>query len=156
MGKDIDRNITRQLWERLKNTFTRNDVIPVKNGGTGVSDLKKFYPKLVEDKNVTTIEVKNLTTVEGFTINSDTTLFIKINEKSMYLEGTIHVTRSPNITTNLYLKHTIPVTGYNINEVQFGPYGSKFSLVDNILSLMGDFSTNNEYRAQPQIFVPFI
>lgn len=22
MGKDIDRNITRQLWERLKNTFT--------------------------------------------------------------------------------------------------------------------------------------
>ena len=38
MGKDIDRNITRQLWERLKNTFSRNDIIPVKNGGTGASN----------------------------------------------------------------------------------------------------------------------
>lgn len=35
MGKDIDRNITRQLWERLKNTFTRNDVIPIENGELG-------------------------------------------------------------------------------------------------------------------------
>lgn len=32
MGKDIDRNITRQLWEKNKNTFTRNDIIPVENG----------------------------------------------------------------------------------------------------------------------------
>lgn len=26
MGKDIDRNITRQLWEKNKNSFTRNDI----------------------------------------------------------------------------------------------------------------------------------
>lgn len=43
MGKDIDRNITRQLWEKEKNVstdnvFTKNDVIPVKNGGTGVTN----------------------------------------------------------------------------------------------------------------------
>ena len=42
LGKDIDKNITRQLWERLKNTFTRNDVIPVENGGTGVKDFIPF------------------------------------------------------------------------------------------------------------------
>ena len=40
MGKDIDRNITRQLWEKNKNSFTRNDVIPVENGGTGVTNIK--------------------------------------------------------------------------------------------------------------------
>ena len=42
MGKDIDRNITRQLWERVKNVFTRNDVIPVENGGTGERSLELF------------------------------------------------------------------------------------------------------------------
>lgn len=39
-GQDIDRNITRQLWEKNKNVFTRNDVIPVENGGTGVTNTK--------------------------------------------------------------------------------------------------------------------
>ena len=46
MGKDIDRNITRQLWEKnastdnvpTDNVFTKNDVIPVENGGTGVTN----------------------------------------------------------------------------------------------------------------------
>lgn len=41
MRKDIDRNITRQLWEQLKNTFSRNDVIPIENGGTGASNSEK-------------------------------------------------------------------------------------------------------------------
>ena len=86
MGKDIDRNITRQLWERLKNTFTNNDVIPVENGGTGVNNLELFYSKLVEDKFITRIDVKTLTPINGFTINRDTNLTIAINKKSMFFE----------------------------------------------------------------------
>ena len=157
MGKDIDRNITRQLWERFKNTFTKNDVIPVKNGGTGVNNLELFYPKLVEDKYITKIEVKTLTPVKGFTINSDTNLFIIINKKSMFFEGIIHVTRNTGITTNVYLKHEIPIKGYNINNIQFAPYGTTLSINDNILSLAGYFSTStNEYRARIEEFIPII
>ena len=62
MGKDIDRNITRQLFEKNKNSFTRNDVIPVENGGTGVTNLEDYY--------ITTISVNTSTpAVEGFTFN---------------------------------------------------------------------------------------
>lgn len=156
MGKDIDRNITRQLWERLKNSFTRNDVIPVENGGTGVNNLELFYPKLVEDEYVTKIEVKTLTPVEGFTINSDTNLAIIINKKSMFFEGTIHVTRNPGIKENVYLHHEIPVKGYNIKNIQIAPYSSKISIIDNILSLGGYFNTSNEYRLRIEEFIPII
>lgn len=156
MGKDIDRNITRQLLERFKNTFTKNDVIPVKNGGTGVDNLELFYPKLVEDKYITRIEVKTLTPVKGFTINSDTNLIIIINKKSMFFEGTIHVTRNTGITENVYLKHEIPIKGYNINNIQIAQYGSTLSINDNILSLGGDFSSSNEYRMRFQNFIPII
>lgn len=70
MGKDIDRNITRQLWERLKNVFTRNDVIPVENGGTGETNLDLFYPKLVQDERVTRIMIANETLNNGFTLQN--------------------------------------------------------------------------------------
>lgn len=156
MGKDIDRNITRQLWERFKNTFSRNEVIPVENGGTGVDNLELFYPKLVEDKYITRIEVKTLTPVKGFTINSDTNLIIIINKKSMFFDGTIHVTRRPDTPTNVYLQHEIPIKGYNINNIQIAQYGSTLSINDNILSLGGDFSSSNEYRMRFQNFVPII
>ena len=157
MGKDIDRNITRQLFERVKNVFTRNDVIPVENGGTGVNNLELFYPKLVEDKFITRIDVKTLTPINGFTINSDTNLTIAINKKSMFFEGTIHVTRNTGITENVYLKHEIPIKGYNINNIQIAQYDSALSINDNILSLGGSFSTsNNEYRMRFQNFIPII
>ena len=156
MGKDIDRNITRQLYERVKNIFTRNDIIPVKNGGTGVNNLELFYPKLVEDNYITTIKVQNLTPVKGFTINDDTNLIITINKKSMFFEGTIHVTRNTGITDSVYLKHEIPIKGYNIDSIQIAPYGSKFSIYDNILSLWGYFNTSNEYRMRFQNFIPII
>ena len=48
---DIDRNITRQLWERFKNTFSRNDIIPVKNGGTGCGNRQSAVYNLAEDSN---------------------------------------------------------------------------------------------------------
>ena len=157
MGKDIDRNITRQLWERLKNSFTRNDVIPVENGGTGVNNLELFYPKLVEDENITKIEVKTLTPLKGFTINSDTNLIIMINKKSMFFEGTIHVTRNPNVTTNIYLSHKIPVKGYKINNIIFAPYANRLFINDDTLSLAGHFDTStNEYRIQLEKFIPMI
>ena len=156
MGKDIDRNITRQLLERFKNTFSRNDIIPVKNGGTGVDNLELFYPKLVEDKYITRIEVKTLTPVKGFTINSDTNLIIIINKKSMFFDGTVHVTRNTGITENVYLKHEIPIKGYNINNIQIAQYGSTLSINDNILSLGGDFNSSNEYRIRFQNFIPII
>ena len=156
MGKDIDRNITRQLWERIKNTFTRNDVIPVENGGTGVNNLELFYPKLVEDKYITRIEVKTLTPVNGFTIVGDTNLIIIINKKSMFFDGTIHVTRNTGITENVYLKHEIPIKGYNINNIQIAQYESTLSINDNILSLGGSFNTSNEYRMRFQNFIPII
>ena len=157
MGKDIDRNITRQLFEKNKNSFTRNDVIPVKNGGTGVDNLELFYPKLVEDRNITKIAVNKLTPVKGFTINSDTTLSIVINKKSMFFEGIIHVTRRPDTPTDVYLKYEIPVKGYNIKDIQFGAYASKLSINDNILSLSGYFNPNTyEYRTTLNVFVPII
>ena len=156
MGKDIDRNITRQLWERFKNTFSRNDIIPVKNGGTGEKSLELFYPKLVEDKNITRMDVNTLTPVKGFTINSDTNLIITINKKSMFFEGTVHVTRNTGITENVYLKHEIPIKGYNINNIQIAQYNSTLSINDNILSLGGDFNSSNEYRMRFQHFIPII
>ena len=156
MGKDIDRNITRQLWERLKNTFTNNDVIPVENGGTGVNNLELFYSKLVEDKFITRIDVKTLTPINGFTINSDTNLTIAINKKSMFFEGMIHVTRRPDTQNNVYLKHEIPIKGYNINNIQIAQYESTLSINDNILSLGGYFDTSNEYRMRFQHFIPIV
>ena len=156
MGKDIDRNITRQLLERVKNVFTRNDVIPVENGGTGVNNLELFYPKLVEDSYITRIEVNTLTPVKGFTINADTNLIIIINKKSMFFDGTIHVTRNTGITENVYLKHEIPIKGYNINNIQIAQYDSTLSINDNILSLGGNFSSSNEYRMRFQNFIPII
>ena len=156
MGKDIDRNITRQLWEKNKNSFTRNDVIPVENGGTGVNNLELFYPKLVEDNFIERINVNTLTPVKGFTIIGDTNLIITLNKKSMFFEGTIHVTRNTGITENVYLKHEIPIKGYNINNIQIAQYGSTLSINDNILSLGGDFGTSNEYRMRFQNFIPII
>ena len=156
MGKDIDRNITRQLWERFKNTFTKNDVIPVKNGGTGVNNLELFYPKLVEDKYITKIEVKTLTPVKGFTINSDTNLFIIINKKSMYFEGTINVTRERGLASNVYLKYKLPIKGYNINNIQFASYSSRFSINNDILSLSGYFDSSDSYKVTIKAFIPII
>ena len=157
MGKDIDRNITRQLWEqKQQNAFTRNDVIPVENGGTGVNNLELFYPKLVEDAFITRIDVKTLTPVKGFTIVGDTNLIIAINKKSMFFEGLVHVTRNTGITENVYLKHEIPIKGYNINNIQIAQYDSTLSINDNILSLGGDFNTSNEYRMRFQNFIPII
>ena len=38
MGKDIDRNITRQLWERVKNVFMR--IVSPKFNGYSIKGIK--------------------------------------------------------------------------------------------------------------------
>ena len=157
MGKDIDRNITRQLFEKNKNSFTRNDVIPVENGGTGVNNLELFYPKLVEDSYITQIEVNNLTqAVEGFTFNGNTKCTITINKKSMYFEGLINVTRNANITKNTYLIVEIPNMGYNIKNIKIAPYESRISIIGNKLSFEGFFNSSNNYQYRFQTFVPIL
>ena len=158
MGKDIDRNITRQLWEKFKNTFTNNDIIPVKNGGTGVNNLELFYPKLVEDSYITKIEVNNLTpAVEGFTFNGNTKFSITLNKKSMYFEGLVNVTRNTNIATETYLIVDIPNMGYNIKDIKIAPSESRISIIGNKLSLKGYFNpSNNNYQYRFQTFVPIV
>ena len=157
MGKDIDRNITRQLWERFKNTFSRNDVIPVKNGGTGVNNLELFYPKLVQDKFITKIFVIHEQLIEGFKAESDCTAIIILHSKSFYINGKIHISRESNISTNEYLKIKLNHGGYDIHNITFKGNSSKFSIINDTLILEGFFDSRNTYTCNfDGVFVPFI
>ena len=157
MGKDIDRNITRQLWERFKNTFSRNDIIPVKNGGTGVNNLDLLYPKLVSDEFVKTVNIKDMQLEPGFTLKGDSTATFNINKKSMYIDGRVHVVRSTGITSDKFISFTIPnISGYNINEIAIGSYNTRISINNNICSLYGYFNQENDYNKYFDLFIPFI
>ena len=157
MGKDIDRNITRQLWEREKNAFTRNDVIPVKNGGTGEKSLELFYPKLVQDKFIKKIFVINEQLIEGFKAESDCTAVILLHSKSFYINGKMHISRDNNISTNAYLKIKLNHGGYDIHNITFKGNSSKFSIINDTLILEGFFDSKNTYNINfDGIFVPFI
>lgn len=70
MGKDIDRNITRQLWERLKNTFSRNDVIPIENGGTGENSISNTFCVVVQKMNLNCMRGLVLGTILIFILTS--------------------------------------------------------------------------------------
>lgn len=91
MGKDIDRNITRQLWERLKNTFSRNDVIPVKNGGTG--------------------ETNSYDTVQSLTNNSKFIKIIQNTYKNEKINSVINATLSVN-TNSIFINFTGDYKGF--------------------------------------------
>ena len=157
MGKDIDRNITRQLWEREKNAFTRNDVIPVENGGTGEKSLELFYPKLVQDKFIKKIFVINEKLIEGFKAESDCTAVIILHSKSFYINGKMHISRNNNISTNEYLKIKLNHGGYDIHKITFKGNSSKFSIVNDTLILEGFFDAKNTYSFNfDGILVPFI
>lgn len=156
MGKDIDRNITSQLWKRLKNTFSRNDVIPVENGGTGETNLDLFYPKLVQDERVTRLMINNEQLADGFTLQSDSDLQIIINKKSLFLEGVVHVKRDSGITSDSYFKYSLQHGGYNIKRIRLAPYRSEISILNNVLILSGYFDSNNEYKITFNTFFPFI
>ena len=96
MGKDIDRNITRQLFEKNKNSFTRNDVIPVENEGTGVTNIKDIVSVIT---NGTQYRKRVTNTYKNEKIDKIVSSFIDINDNSIYLDMTGNYT----------------VTGYEIN-----------------------------------------
>ena len=157
LGKDIDKNITRQLWERLKNTFTRNDVIPVENGGTGVNDLDLMYPKLISDELTILAYVNRFKLEPGFTLQSDSNALFNINKNSMYIEGRIHVIRDNNIQSSKFIKIPIPnINGYSINKIKIAAYGTRLSINNNILSLDVNFTEKNEYNYIFNHFIPFV
>ena len=157
MGKDIDRNITRQLFEKNKNTFTRNDVIPVENGGTGENNLELFYPKLVKDKNIERISVIDAQLLEGFKAESDCTAVIFLNNKSFYIEGRMHISRNKTKSSNQYLKIKLNNGGYDIHSIVFGPVYSRFSIINDTLIFDGFFDSANSYDVIFNgLLVPFI
>ena len=157
LGKDIDKNITRQLWERLKNTFTMNDVIPVENGGTGVNDLDLMYPKIISDERTILAYIKSFKLEPGFTLQSDSDALLDINKNSMYIEGKIHVIRDDNIQSSKFIKISIPnVNGYSINKIKIGPYGTRLTINNNILSFDVNFNSRNEYMHIFNQFIPFV
>ena len=156
MGKDIDKNITRQLWERLKNTFTRNDVIPVENGGTG-GNLDYFYPKLVTDERTKNIKIKDMPLKPGFELQPDSNAEFSFTKKSMFIEGKIHIIRKPNIIDNEFMNFIVPeIHGYSINRVKISKYATSMSINNNILSLIGYFNEKNTYNNDFNTFVPFV
>lgn len=154
MGKDIDRNITRQLWERLKNTFSKNDVIPIKNGGTG-GDLDSFYPKLVSDTQLLELQKHSLPLLDGFHYLDTHTAYILLNKKSMFIAGVIDIARDSNITSDEFLNYKIAQGGYNIQHIRISTNGFYMSINDDILSLSGHFASN-VFHLNVNVFVPFI
>lgn len=145
MGKDIDRNITRQLLEKFK------------NGGTGEKSLELFYPKLVQDKFIKKLFVINEQLIECFKAESDCTATILLHSKSFYINGEMHISRDANISTNEYLKIKLNHGGYDIHNITFKGNSSKFSIVNDTLILEGFFDSKNTYTFNfDGVFVPFI
>ena len=112
MGKDIDRNITRQLLERFKNTFSRNDVIPVENGGTGVTNIKDIIPLI---SNGTEYKKRFINEYKNEKIDQKIFAYIDINSNSIFLNmlGNYTIT-DYEINTNLILA-VFPNTGFMPN-----------------------------------------
>lgn len=128
MGKDIDRNITRQLLEKetgvTGDVFTKNDIIPVENGGTGVNNLELFTQKLnVFTKNdVIPVEnggtgVTNINDIVSFISNGAQYIkTIKNTYKNEKIDKVIN--SSIDINSNSILLRMVgnyKVTGYEIN-----------------------------------------
>ena len=121
MGKDIDRNITRQLFEKNKNSFTRNDVIPVENGGTGVTNIKDIVSVIT---NGTKYIKRVNNTYKNEKIDKIVSSYIDINNNSIYLHmiGNYTVT-GYEINTPLILA-VFPDTGFMPNVRCSAMYGN--------------------------------
>ena len=94
MGKDIDRNITRQLYERFKNIFTRNDVIPVENGGTGVGNRQSAMYNLTDGSNfITQIKNKYIIAESGEVAS----IILFINTNSFFIDAGGEISNFSNV-----------------------------------------------------------
>lgn len=150
MGKDIDRNITRQLWEKNKNTFTRNDVIPVENGGTGVTNIKDIVSVITNGtKYIKTI--KN--TYKNEHINKVVNSSIEINSNSILLRmGGSYTVTGYTINTPLILA-VFENTGFMPNvrcSARYGANNATITLYDGTITIsiessseLTSVSTNN-------------
>lgn len=155
MRKDIDINITRQLWERLKNTFSRNDVIPVENGGTGETDLNVVFQKSTVEYEEKLFTISDVTKLNNVIVNDDCSVLITINKNSMSLRNTVSLTRDN--TTNVTLPSIeFPVnTEANINNVLVAT-GTRMSIKNKKCTLSFQFINNVSKINFNTTFIPFI
>ena len=135
MGKDIDRNITRQLFEKNKNSFTRNDVIPVENGGTGVTNIKDIV-SLISNGTKYIKRINN--TYKNEKIDKIISSYIDINNNSIYLNmiGNYNVT-GYEINTPLILA-VFQNTGFMPNvrcSAKYGMNDATITLYDGTITI---------------------
>ena len=141
MGKDIDRNITRQLFEKNKNSFTRNDVIPVENGGTGVTNIKDIV-SLISNGTKYIKRINN--TYKNEKIDKIVSSYIDINNNSIYLNmlGNYTIT-GYEINTPLILA-VFPNTGFMPNvrcSARYGNTNATITLYDGTITISIESNT---------------
>ena len=135
MGKDIDRNITRQLFEKNKNSFTRNDVIPVENGGTGVTNIKDIVSVITNG----TKYIKRIdNTYKNEKLDKTVSSYIDINDNSLYLNMWDNYTvTNYEINTPLILA-VFPNTGFMPNvrcSAIYGNTNATITLYDGTITI---------------------
>ena len=135
MGKDIDRNITRQLFEKNKNSFTRNDVIPVENGGTGVTNIKDIVSVISNG----TQYIKTINnTYKNEQINKVVNSSIEINSNSIFLRmGGNYTVTNYKLNTPLILA-VFPNTGFMPNvrcSARYGNTNATITLYDGTITI---------------------
>ena len=157
--KDIDRNITSRLYKafnRVANLHIIGGVLHPSSGGTGVTNLSSAYPYMVTDKFYKKLTQFDLHLSNGFTLGNDCIIDFYINQKSMYIEGKMHILREEGINSNEFCFFPIGTTGYNIEGIKISSYATTMTIKNNIIRLSADFSSNNEINYNIDVFIPFI
>lgn len=139
MGKDIDRNITRQLWERLKKTFTRNDVIPVENGGTGANNDVDAFRHLIS--NGTTIRGIN-NTYKNPKLDKIISGTLYLNKKSIFIDlyGTANILEDDTYFTLIALNNIPELKGIKTDFI-YGVFNSHIYIDDGSLTITASKET---------------
>ena len=155
MGKDIDRNITRQLWERLKNTFSKNDVIPVENGGTGETSLVNLFGKSVNSKQIKEENKNTVTFNTGITPLDNFNAVIIVNTNSIVIRGTISVKKETSKQERAKILSFPVVSDARINNILVYQ-NTRINVINGICTILSGFSTNTFTMNYPTILIPFI
>lgn len=159
--KDIDRNITSQLYKLIntvKGLNIVNGVLQPSSGGTGSRSLSDAYPSMVKDSNFAKIGKADIHLRNGFTMADDFSLLITVNQKSLYFDGLMHITASSSADyTNGFLNITLPIGGFDIKNIQISPnpYSVRMSIQNKTLTLYG-FFPSNEINYTFNSFIPII
>lgn len=155
MGKDIDRNITRQLWERLKNTFSKNDVIPVENGGTGETSLVNLLGKSVNSKQIKEERKNTVTFNTGITPLDDFNAIIIVNTNSIVIRGTISVTKETATHETIKILSFPVASDATINNT-LAYQNTRINVTNGICTILVGFINNTFTMNYPTILIPFI